>query len=255
MEKKRNKHSLFSDVKEYHWYPSSLPFKIALILTMLWIGFGAFYISRTVGWGSFLDQPMDMVGNFFEGAFAPLLFLWIMVGFFLQQKDIAENAKNIAKQAQQTQLNTFLSLSKMVLQQLGVISGHIYMATQGPDAGGRETEESASQLWTTFHTDERIFVRRLLEYGSAAEDPNKLDPDIYFGNERAKRHSMDYIRTFEKLITDAEACDPDYVLRDALLTGTGQGILYRTIMDARSKLEMAEREQREEQEPKIRSVS
>ena len=241
MEKKQ-KFSLFNDVKEYHWYPSSRPFKVGLILTVLWIAFGIFYVSQSIGWAAFFKQPIDAVGNFFEGAFAPLLFLWIVVGFFLQQRDIAENAKNIAKQAQQTQLTTFLNLSRLVLQQLGVISGHIYMATQGPAANGRETEESASMLWTKFHSDDRIFVRKLLEYGSAAEDSSKLHPDIYFGNDKACRHTEDYIRTFEKLITDAETCDPDYVLRDALLTGTGQGVLYRTIMDARSQLEMQELE-------------
>ena len=257
MNRKLNSSSVFKDAKDYHWYPSSRPFQIGIVLTLMWIAFGVTYISYNVGWGSFIQQPMDIIGNFFEGAFAPLLFLWIVIGFFLQQRDIAENAKNIAKQAQQTQLNTFLSLSKMVLQQLGVISGHIYLATQGPTANGRETEETASQLWTKFHADDRIFIRKLLEYGSAAESLKRMDPALYFGNDVVKRHTQDYIRTFEKLVTDAEVCDPDYVLRDALLTGTGQGILYRTIMDARSQLVMQEREleQQEQQEPKLRSVS
>lgn len=246
MSEKKSGHRLFSDVREYYWYPSSLPFKVGLVLTVLWIGFGAYYVERSLGWSAFFEQPLAEIGNFFEGAFAPLLFLWIVIGFFLQQKDIAENAKNIAKQAHQMQLNTFLSLSKLVLHQLGVISGHIYLATQGPHAGGPIDEKTASALWTTFHSDELVFIRKLLEFGSAAEDPNKIDPALYFGNARVRRHSEDYIRTFEKLITDAESCDPDYVLRDALLTGTGQGILYRTIMDARSQLEMRERQARAE---------
>lgn len=253
MSKKRHSASLFKDIKEYHWYPSSRSFQVGIVLTVLWLAFGCFYVSHSVGWDAFLDQPLDIMGNFFEGAFAPLLFLWIVIGFFLQQRDIAENAKNIGLQAQQTQLTTFLSLSKMVLEQLGVISGHIYMATQGPAAGGRESEESASQLWMKFHTDERIFVRKLLEYGSAAEGLKQLNPDIYFGNSRVRRHTEDYIRTFEKLITDAETCDPDYVLRDALLTGTGQGVLYRTIMDAKMQAEMAPAEPAEVQN-KLHSV-
>ncbi len=252
MDRKKHNNSLFKDVKEYNWYNSSRPFKVGIILTVIWIGFGIFYISQSVGWSGFLDQPMDVIGSFFEGAFAPLLFLWIVIGFFLQQKDIAENAKNIAKQAQQTQLNTFLSLSKMVLQQLGVISGHIYMATQGPSANGRETEESASSLWTKFHSDDRIFIRKLLEYGSVAESSTDLKPEVYFGNETVSRHTYAYIQTFEKLITDAQTCDPDFVVRDALLTGTGQGVLYRTIMDAKLKMDMLELER---QGPKLRSVS
>ncbi len=254
MDRNKDNHSLFKDVKEYYWYPSSKPFKVGLILTILWLSFVAFYISQGVGWGAFMRQPMDVIGSFFEGAFAPLLFLWIVVGFFLQQKDIAENAKNIAKQAQQTQLNTFLSLSKMVLQQLGVISGHIYMATQGPSAAGMETDESASLLWMQFHKDERIFIRKLLEYGSVADHQSRIQPDIYFGNDYVQRYTEDYIRAFEKLITDAEACDPDFVLRDALLTGTGQGVLYRTIMDAKSQLDMQKIEEGK-QGPKLKSVS
>ena len=121
---------------------------------------------------------------------------------------------------------------------MGVISGHIYMATQGPAVNGSETEASSSQLWMQFHGDERIFIRKLLEYGSAAEGLKKLNASVYFGNKHAQSHTEDYIRAFEKLITDAKTCDPDYVLRDALLTGTAQGVLYRTIMDAKLQLEM-----------------
>lgn len=257
MDNERNRVSLFKDIKEYHWYPSSRPFQVGIVLTALWLGFGAFYVSRSVGWHAFLQQPLDIMGNFFEGAFAPLLFLWIVIGFFLQQRDIAENAKNIGIQAQQTQLNTFLSLSTIVLEKLGVISGHIYMATHGPAAGGPETEESSSQLWMKFHSDERIFIRKLLEYGSAVEEPKTLKPEVYFGNARVKRHTEDYIRTFEKLITDAETCDPDYVLRDALLTGTAQGVMYRTIMDAKMQLEMdlSPLPELPELEPRLHSIN
>ena len=119
MKKKSKSVSLFKDIKEYHWYPSSRPFQIGIVLTVLWLMFVSFYVSRSIGWDAFLYQPLDIMGNFFEGAFAPLLFLWIVIGFFLQQRDIAENAKNIGIQAQQTQLSTFLSLSKMVFGAVG----------------------------------------------------------------------------------------------------------------------------------------
>ena len=43
-----------------------------------------------IGWDRFISQPADALGGFLEGAFAPLAFLWLVVGFFLQQRQLME---------------------------------------------------------------------------------------------------------------------------------------------------------------------
>jgi hypothetical protein len=38
------------------------------------------------------------LGRFLEGTFAPLVFLWLVMGYFLQQKELSENTTAIQKQ-------------------------------------------------------------------------------------------------------------------------------------------------------------
>ena len=69
----------------------------ALALTFLWFTFLAIYIARNVGWGSFLDLPIDEMGTFLEGAFAFLAFLWLVIGLFIQQSVLAENNEELRR--------------------------------------------------------------------------------------------------------------------------------------------------------------
>ena len=69
----------------------------ALALTFLWFTFLAIYIARNVGWGSFLDLPIDEMGAFLEGAFAFLAFLWLVIGLFIQQSVLAENNEELRR--------------------------------------------------------------------------------------------------------------------------------------------------------------
>ena len=53
--------------------------------TAFWLWLGGLYVTMVVGFGDFVRQPADAIGGFLEGAFAPLAFLWLVIGFFLQQ--------------------------------------------------------------------------------------------------------------------------------------------------------------------------
>ena len=72
-----------------------------LATTALWIFLGIEYIGGVVGWGAFAKQPAESLGAFLEGAFAPLAFLWLVIGFFLQQRELSENTKAIRGQFEQ----------------------------------------------------------------------------------------------------------------------------------------------------------
>ena len=41
---------------------------------------------------------METLGNFLEGAFAPLAFLWLVIGYFLQKKELVQNTTAIKMQ-------------------------------------------------------------------------------------------------------------------------------------------------------------
>ncbi|HEX2486101.1 MAG TPA: hypothetical protein VHQ66_12410 [Myxococcota bacterium] len=59
--------------------------------TAIWLLLGLLYVSSVVGWADFVRQNAPALGEFLDGAFAPLAFLWFVVGFFLQQSQLEEN--------------------------------------------------------------------------------------------------------------------------------------------------------------------
>ena len=58
-------------------------------ITAAWIVMGLLYIANVVGWLDFVRQSAPDLGGFLEGAFAPLAFLWLVIGFFLQQRQLS----------------------------------------------------------------------------------------------------------------------------------------------------------------------
>src|SRR5262245_4164220 len=62
-------------------------------LTPLWLGLALAYVSLAPGWTSFVEQPPSEIGSFLEGAVAPLAFLWLVLGLFLQQGELSENSR------------------------------------------------------------------------------------------------------------------------------------------------------------------
>ena len=72
--------------------------QVGLVLTALWLGAGVLYVAVSMGWTAFLRLPLGDLGDFLDGAFAPLAFLWLVLGMFLQQRELAAN--NVAIQRQ-----------------------------------------------------------------------------------------------------------------------------------------------------------
>ncbi|MCB1709461.1 MAG: hypothetical protein KDI10_12120, partial [Halioglobus sp.] len=66
-----------------------------LTVTICWIGGGMAYLLAIVGWDNFIHLPTADIGSFLEGAFAPLAFLWLVIGHFMQQKEITANTKAV----------------------------------------------------------------------------------------------------------------------------------------------------------------
>jgi len=231
-----------------------------ITLTLAWLGIAAWYIFAAVGWSAFVNQSAESLGSFLEGAFAPLAFLWLVIGYYLQQRALNQNNRSIELQYQEmrksaaqaeiqakaiianerhTRQETFLKISELVNVQLGVIAGLLYLASQRPatagggalDAGrigsGSETPES---LWTRVSEgDPGVFSRKLIElcYGPGGRDPDGAR--LFFGTQLRRRYTQEFIETFEDLLASARECDDRGLISNALLGGSAHGHLYRTI--------------------------
>ncbi len=212
-----------------------------------WLGLGAIYVPTTVGWANFAGLPADELGSFLEGAFAPLAFLWLVIGYFLQQKELEQNtqalraqAKEIQRTAEQAVIqsqkmaesevharqNTFLQIVKSVRGQLGSIGGFLYVSSQGAGGDGTVTPDELSRLFTVQSSGEpEVFSRRLMELHFRLNDPIK-EFELFYGTAVRARHSNNFIFTFERLMRRAEEVDPDNMIRDSLLA-SGHGFVYK----------------------------
>lgn len=204
------------------------------VITLCWFLLGSYYILEVVGWRQFIVQPADSMGGFLEGGFAPLAFLWLVIGYFLQQQALQENTVVLAEQAKQSHRDSYIKMSELVMGQLGVIAGFLYVSSQGTTGNKRYNNAELDELWRQLSTGNvSIFVVMLINL-RLDDDGNPLSVhDLYFGTEVRKRHSTTYINTFEKLVRHAEEVDKEDMIRESLLLGTAQGILYRAFIEVR----------------------
>jgi hypothetical protein len=221
---------------------------LGLGLTAAWLLLGSVYVTAVIGWGNFAFLPADRLGSFMEGAFAPLAFLWLVIGYFLQKKELEQNthalraqAEEIQRQAEQAVIQSeklaaaeiharqevFLQIARNVRDQLGTIGGLLFLSSQGAAGEGAVTPEEMSRLFAQRAAqDTELFSRMLLELHVRLADDPQRQYELFYGTPTRARHSNNFIFTFERLMRRAEEVDPDFIIRDSLTTSS-HGLCYR----------------------------
>ena len=192
-------------------------------------------MARNVGWGSFLDLPIEEMGTFLEGAFAFLAFLWLVIGLFIQQSVLAENNEELRrnnahfeKQTQAiaaTEMNarqeTFFKIAESTRRQLGSITGLLFLSSQGPIGNNAYSTEDLAEIWTQFAGgDVEVFSRLFLTMGGEEVDWF----DLFYGTEIRRRHTENLLVGYDRLLELAKGCDTDNIILDSLIY-SGHGIL------------------------------
>ncbi len=214
------------------------------IFSVLWLMMLSAYISGTVGWGNIIHAPIAHMGNFLEGAFAPLAFLWLVIGYFLQKKELVQNTNaikmqyvEIQKSAAQAEIQThaikaselharkesFLRIADSVKQQLGTRMGYLFLSSQG-GSSGVVSSEKIGDLWSSMNqNDPEIFSRSMMQVSMSHGEAYAYK--LFFGTAIRTKHTESFIFNFERLIRAAEECDDDGMIRDSL-TGSAHGFIY-----------------------------
>lgn len=227
--------------------------RVGLVLTALWLGVGMLYIATSLGWTGFLRLPLGDLGDFLGGAFAPLAFLWLVLGLFLQQRELAANNFAIQRQfeimqrtAEQAEIqtraiaanelharqDTFMDVAQLVMSQLEVIAGMLFISSQGTPGDGVVPDEEVDLMFARLSSGESsVFSRRMILLRVRLEDPRQAWA-LFYGTPIRQQHCETYIRSFERLLRSAAACDPDGMIVDAM-NGNAQGRLYRVMCEMR----------------------
>jgi hypothetical protein len=192
------------------------------------------------------------LGQFLEGAFAPLAFLWLVIGQFQQQRELMENNRAIQRQFEVMQRtaehaeiqaravsanelharqDTFIELAALVQRQCSAALGLLYGSSQGPAGNGRVPSAEFAELWRAHGSgDPEVFARAMFGLMFAGTDETPYE--LYYGTPVRTRHTENVYRAFTRLLRNAADCDPDGMITDALL-GSALGRVYRTIEQQR----------------------
>ena len=227
--------------------------QLGLILTALWLGAGVLYVAASMGWTAFLRLPLGDLGDFLDGAFAPLAFLWLVLGLFLQQRELAANNRAIQRQFEVMQRtaehaeiqtraiaanelharqDTFIDVSQMVMYQLEVIAAMLFISSQGTIGDGVVSDDEVDLMFARLSSGESsVFSRRMILL--QVRRPDARDGwALFYGTPIRRQHCENYIRSFERLLRSAAGCDPEGMIVDAL-HGNAQGRLYRVMCTMR----------------------
>lgn len=226
---------------------------LGIALSTLWIALSVTYVGFGIGWSEFASQPPSEFGSYLEGAVAPLAFLWLVLGLFLQQSELRGNSQALRvqseamrKSAEQAEIqaraihanelharqDTFVDLAKLVTRQLGVTCGFLFMSSQGAGTGGTVPPERIRELWDQVGSgDDQAFMRALLGLRAGLDEREGFD--LFYGTPIRTRHCETYVGAFERLLRTADGCDPDGLIRDALL-GDAAGRVYRLLTELRA---------------------
>jgi len=213
-----------------------------IAVTAIWILAGLAYLIGVVGLFDFVALPTGEIGSFLEGAFAPLAFLWLVIGHFMQQSEISANTKAVQLQEQSakrqelhSQRNSYFKLLTLVQDQLGSIAGFHYISVCGETGTGEITGEQYASMRAEAAGDSALFVRKMVSLVAGyTKEPEHIQ-EILFGTDIRTRHSNNFVETFKKLLNSARAVDQDDMVVNALLYGSAWGMFYRIIRTAKGE--------------------
>ena len=209
-----------------------------LVVTFTWIVGGLYFVIGSVQADPDQDLTLDVIGNFLEGAFAPLAFLWLVLGLFMQQKELANNTEMLRRTSEQsekqtqaiaaTEMNarqeTFFKIAASVKHQLGGITGMLFASGLGPVGSNRYSRDQIDEMFQQAgNGDCEIFARQFLSMDFLEEGGLE---SLFYDTDIRRRHTATFRRSFERLIELAKGCDMDGIIVDSLHQ-SAFGLLYQ----------------------------
>ena len=208
-----------------------------VVITVLRIGGGVWFVAYSAAQDPNQKFTLEAIGGFLEGAFAPLAFLWLVLGLFIQQRELTRNTEALRLTVEQsekqtqaiaaTEMNarqeTFFKIAENVKQQLSGISGMLFMSGLGPVGSGRYSREEMDESFRyAGEGDFSIFARQFLTIDALEEGGLSA---LFYETEIRRKHTRNYRRTFSRLLRLAEGCDVDGIITDSLRQ-SAFGLLY-----------------------------
>lgn len=208
-----------------------------LVVTFIWIGGGIWFVAESSSTDPDQAFTLEAIGSFLEGAFAPLAFLWLVLGLFIQQRELTRNTEALRLTVEQsekqtqaiaaTEMNarqeTFFKIADNVKHQLAGISGMLFVSGLGPVGSQRYTRSEVDEFFRgSANGDCEVFARMFISIEYLEEGGLGA---LFYETEIRRNHTKNFRRTFRRLLRLAEGCDVDGIIVDALRQ-SAFGLLY-----------------------------
>ena len=233
---------------------------MGLVLTAVWLTLGLLYVFGVVGMARWIGEGPPAVGSFLEGVVSPVAFLWLVIGYFIQRKELARSnraiylqylamqrtaehaetqARAIAANEMHARQEGFLQILDLLQQQLETALGMLFMSSQSEGAGGEVPWEELQRMWTQLGTgDETVFARGLM--GAHFQGDRGRDTwTLFWSTPIRATHSERFIATFERTLERAASCDASGMLVETLL-GSTHGQIYELMRTRRNGMPPAD---------------
>jgi hypothetical protein len=208
-----------------------------LVVTFIWMSGGLWFVVSSVQADPDQSLTLGVIGNFLEGAFAPLAFLWLVLGLFMQQRELANNTEALMRTSEQsekqtqaiaaTEMNarqeTFFKIAESVKGQLGGITGMLFASGLGPVGSGRHSRDEIDLMFQQAgNGDNGVFARQFLSMDFLEEGGLQ---SLLYGTDIRRRHTRNFRCTFRRLRELAKGCDVAGIIVDSL-DQSAFGLLY-----------------------------
>jgi len=192
-------------------------------VTFVWISGGLYFVLEINRSNPRQLLTLESLGGFLEGAFAPLAFLWLVLGLFIQQRELARHADELRRSTENARQDSFFNIAENVKYQLGGITGMLFASGLGTAGSGRYDRDQMDELFgKAANGDSEIFARQFLSMDFLQKERMA---DLRYGTEIRRRHSRNFRRMLERLLALAESGDSDGILVDSM-HNTAFGLLH-----------------------------
>lgn len=208
----------------------------AVVLTFIWL-VGWTTVALVVGWDSFWHTELVSLGGL-EGLFAPMAFLWLVVGLFVQQKELSVNTAVLEQSnlqaAEQTRVlattelrarqSAFFQIRDNIFRSTGTLLGYMITTTLGPQGKGKYKEKEIEEIWKNHGAGEfDRFSLMILADDLATEE-------LLFANATNRSWTEDVVRNFRNLLRLANDCDDENRTISKSVTQSSLGYVYLKIL-------------------------
>ncbi len=205
-------------------------------ITILWIlaGLGYFYFN----FQDILKLKPNEHGDFAAGFFAPMAFLWLVLGYLQQGEELQQNTAALRRQGDELELarkqaehqakaisanelharkDTFLRVADLTIQEMFEIAVRLGMHVWGAEYRNAVQIRYSRGERSAPYYDFLTLMGKLDGMASFYESTPGNPLDDLYNRLRSLPHWLDHISSFlvkfEFLISEATACDPEGHLR------------------------------------------